>query len=215
MFWFLFNVLKFIFLLVFPFILLIRGSVFLHEEYQLIPWASILGGVLMTAFVMVIYFTFFYGRFTGKIGSIKAFKRRGLLALLLVLGYSLYGILFFSTKNFKHPGLQDEMTNIHPIIRLGVSTLVHLDKSLIITDAERVPEDYRKMGLKTKAKSLHYKQSDGYSHALDLRTNGRGEFRNFLVKWYFKLMGFNTLRHVGTGDHLHISLKSFDSPYAI
>ena len=100
-------------------------------------------------------------------------------------------------------------------MRMSVSTILFLDKSLIITDAQRLPEDYKKMGLKTKSRSLHYEQSDGFVHAIDIRTNGRTDIRNFFIKSYFSLMGFNTLRHDGTGDHLHISLKSFDSPGAI
>ena len=78
-----------------------------------------------------------------------------------------------------------------------------------------MPEDYRKMGLPTKGHSLHYHKSNGYAHAVDLRTNNHSEIRNFALKMYFKLMGFNTLRHVGTGDHLHISLNSKDVPGAI
>ena len=103
---------------------------------------------------------------------------------------------------------------MHPILRLSVSTLVYIDKDLIITDAKRLPEDYKKMGLREKGHSLHYKQNNGYAHALDLRTNNRSKIRNFLIRSYFRLMGFNTHRHVGTSDHLHISLMSHDRPYA-
>ena len=99
--------------------------------------------------------------------------------------------------------------------RLGVSTVIFLDRDLVVTDADRQPEDYKRMGLKANKRSLHYKQSNGYSHALDIRTNGRGELRNTLLRGYFTLMGFNTLRHGGTGDHLHISLHSHDSPGAV
>jgi len=53
---------------------------------------------------------------------------------------------------------------------------------------------------------LHYPQPDGYVHAIDLRTAGRGFVRNRLVQAYFWSMGFVTLRHVGTADHLHVEL---------
>ena len=119
-----------------------------------------------------------------------------------------------SGENFKSEGIKNEIRKVHPILRLSLSTLIHLDSGLIITDADRQPEDYKKMGLPSKSHSLHYKQSNGYAHAIDLRTRGRGEFRNFLIKSYFQLMGFNTLRHGGTGDHLHVSLISHDRPYA-
>ena len=84
-----------------------------------------------------------------------------------------------------------------------------------MTDANRQPEDYRKMGLKSKKNSLHYQQSNGFVHAFDVRTKNRSWLRNGLLQLYFKAMGFNTLRHGGTGDHLHISLKSRDRPCAI
>ena len=32
-------------------------------------------------------------------------------------------------------------------------------------------------------------------------------WRNLLLRGYFATMGFPTLRHVGTGDHLHVSLR--------
>ena len=106
------------------------------------------------------------------------------------------------------------MTEVHPIIRLATSSLVYLDKDIIVTDAKRSPEDYRRMGLQAKKHSLHYKQQDGYSYALDLRTKGRSEFSNTLTSAYFRAMGFNVLRHGGTADHLHISLFNPDKPYS-
>ena len=131
--------------------------------------------------------------------------------------YSIHGLFYITNKNLSNQGLKSEILDVHPIIRLSVSTLIHLDKNLVITDADRKPEDYRRMGLKTKAHSLHFKQSNGYSHALDIRTRDKSEVHNFMVKSYFRLMGFQTLRHSGsgtTGDHLHISLMSHDRPYA-
>jgi hypothetical protein len=71
------------------------------------------------------------------------------------------------------------------------------------------------MGLPTKSHSLHFKQSDGFSHAIDIRVKGRSEVRNWLLERYFRMMGFNTLRHFGTADHLHVSLLSHDRPHGI
>ena len=71
------------------------------------------------------------------------------------------------------------------------------------------------MGMSSKKHSLHYRQSSGYVHAVDIRTKGRGSIRNFLIRTYFRLMGFNTLRHGGTADHLHISISSKDRPSGI
>lgn len=217
---FFYLLIKIVLLLTLPFILLIRGAVYLYEQYQFNPWVCLGLGMLATAVLLAIYFSVFYGRLTGRWGEsaggfVARFRRRSFFALLIVLGYSLYGLLYLSNTNAKAPEVRKEYTSLHPILRIGISTVVFVDRKLIITDANRVPEDYRKMGLKTKKHSLHYRQSSGFVHAVDIRTNGRSELRNKLLSFYFKLMGLNVLRHVGTDDHLHISISSKDRPGAI
>lgn len=212
---FLFSIFRLIFFLVFPFILLIRGSVYLHSNYEWLPWLAVLGGAGGTILVLAIYLIYFQGKFFNTSSTPTSVKRKFFFAAILVLGYSAHALFYFSDANAKTKSVKNEFTSLHPILRLSTSTIVFLDKSLIMTDANRAPEDYKKMGLKSKKRSLHYKQSNGYVHAIDIRTNGRSEVRNFFLKSYFQLMGFNVLRHFGTGDHLHVSLKSHDSPGAI
>lgn len=211
----LFFILKTIVILVLPFIFLIRGAVYMHEHLQAYPGMAILGGAVATIILLLFYFAIFYGRLTGKLGNRNAFKFKMLFALLLVGAYCVHALSFLSKNNAKTTEVQQEYRSLHPILRLSISTILFVDKDLILTDASRLPEDYRKMGLKTKKQSLHYKQKNGYAHAFDVRTKGHSGVRNFLLEWYFKLMGLNTLRHGGTGDHLHISLKSHDRPGAI
>jgi hypothetical protein len=55
--------------------------------------------------------------------------------------------------------------------------------------------------------SLHFAQDDGFVHALDIRTTERHEWSNRAVELGFWALGFNSLRHVGTADHLHLSLR--------
>ena len=169
----------------------------------------------ITVFILILYFSFIYGRITGKVGNAKSFKVRFVFAILLVIGYSTYAVVYLSDSNVKSPEIKTTYTSLHPILRLSISTIVFIDKSLLITDGKRLPEDYKKMELKTKRQSLHYVQSDGYVHAVDIRTKNQSEFRNNLLKIYFKMMGLNTLRHVGTEDHLHISLSCKDKPGGI
>ena len=123
---------------------------------------------------------------------------------MLVGGFVLYGMVFLSTSNSKSTEVNQEFYLLQPILRLGRSTLFLIDRKTIVTDASRMPEDYSKMGLKTNARSLHFKQKDGSAYALDLRTKGRLEFGNSLLRGYFWMMGFKTIRHVGTADHLHV-----------
>lgn len=211
----LYNLFKLTLILILLFVLLIRGAVFLHENYQLYAWFSVIGGVLVSGFLIFIYIIFIHGRFTGKLGNSKTLKFSYWVALILVLTYCVPALLFLSKSNSKHTEVQKEFTSLHPILRLGISTVIQLDRGLIITDANRNPEDYRKMGLPTKNHSLHYKQTNGFSHAIDIRVKGRSEVRNWFLEQYFRMMGFNTLRHFGTEDHLHVSLLSHDRPNGI
>lgn len=71
-----FNITSAIILLVLPFVALIRGAVFLHENYELFSWLSILGGVFLSALVLFIYFVFIQGRLTGKVGGFQGIKRK-------------------------------------------------------------------------------------------------------------------------------------------
>jgi len=202
-------------LLVLPFICLIRGAEWGHEYYELSPWPAILLGMGITIFILILYFSFIYGRITGKLGSARSFKIRIAFALALVIGYSTYAVVYLSDSNVKSVAVHETYTSLHPILRLSISTVLFIDNSLIITDGKRQPEDYKKMGLKTKKQSLHYIQSNGYVHAVDIRTNGHSELRSKLLEYYFKLMGLNTLRHVGTADHLHVSLVNTKYPGVI
>lgn len=208
------RVLWFAFILIFPFIFLIRFSVYLHVHEKLIPWACIGGGIIFTTVILFLYFTFLYGRFSGVNKDRPNLLRRLFIAFAMVGIYCLHGLFYMSGDNMKRSDIKSEVRKVHPILRLSVSTLIHLDKELIITDADRSPEDYKKMGLKSISHSLHYQQSNGYAHAMDLRTKGRSELRNLMTEYFFRLMGFKTLRHVGTADHLHISLLSHDRPSA-
>lgn len=190
--------------MVLPFILLIRGSIFLYTDKEFDPYICLLGGAGFTVFVLIIYFSFFYGRLAGRFGSFDSLKRRAIIAFLLVLVYSFHGIFFFSSSNTKSSEIKSELLELHPILRLSLSTLIHLDKDLIVTDAARKVSDYDDMGLDRNTRSKHLKQSDGYVHAVDLRTKGRSEYRNTFMGLYFRMMGFETLRHTGTADHLHV-----------
>lgn len=210
----LFKILRVVLVIVLPFFLLIRGSIFLHIKYNLGAWISLGGGAILTAIILFVYMTFIYRRFTKKFGDSDNLQRRSLFSIALVGVYCAYGLFFISAGNMKNPSLQKEITELHPILRMGISTFILIDKKMIITDASRVPEDYKKMGLKTSNSSLHYKQKDGYVYAIDLRTNGRNESRNKMMALYFKVLGFKTLRHVGTDDHLHVSLHCHYRPSA-
>ncbi|MEL6124292.1 MAG: hypothetical protein AAFR14_11275, partial [Bacteroidota bacterium] len=193
---------------------LLRGATYLHGHYELSPMLSIIGGMLISGVVLLLYITLIYERLTDRLGGVRAFKNRSFFVLIILLGFCAHGLFFISSANLKDPSLSQEIRDMHPILRLSISTIILLDKDLIVTDASRVAHDYKQMNLPTPKSSLHYKQKDGYAYAVDLRTTGRSELRNILLRGYFRIIGLRTIRHVGTADHLHVSLLLPERPYA-
>lgn len=186
---------------------LIRGATYLHGHHDYGPWMALLGGMVLTFVVLFIYFTVIRGVLLRSIGDYSDWKRRGYLILFILIGYTAHGLFFMSTSNMKNRALAKEVRELHPIVRVAVSTIILIDRDLIITDASRSLRDYDRMGIPRNESSLHFPQKDGYVYAIDLRTNQRSWLRNTLLQNYFRLMGFQTLQHGGTGPHLHIALK--------
>ena len=143
-----------------------------------------------------------------KLGAGKGLKKIFTRAAAgVAIAYVGYALVFVASENVKSDDVQAEYSNIHPLLRVASSALMLIDRSSVITDASRTAEDYWLMGLPTNEASLHFEQESGFVHALDLRTNGRPEWRNRAVELGFWALGFHSLRHVGTADHLHISLR--------
>ncbi len=192
-----------LFLAIVPFAVLLRGSSYAYKELAWGSWASLGLGFLVCLLVVTLYLVVL-GKIVGIRKSMFKFSMTAGGAIVGV--FILYSLLFVSAGNLKNDRLKSTYTDLHPLLRTSVSTMVLFDKSSVITDIGRTASDYDKMGLPRLENSLHFEQKDGFVHAIDFRTNGRGAIRNKLVQWYFKLCGFRTLRHVGTADHLHISL---------
>lgn len=202
-------------LLIFPFVLLVRVAVWMHDHYAFQGWFCLCMGAMVAAVILFAYINYLHDYYIGKTLSARTLQRNYAIVLMIVLIYCANSIWSISAANVKEAEVKKEFRSLHPVLRLGISTLILIDKDLILTDAERKPEDYRDMGLPSKRYSLHYAQSTGYAHAVDIRTKGHSWLRNKLIQSYFRLMGFNTLMHVGTAEHLHISLSSRDRPGGI
>lgn len=186
-----------------PLFILVRLSVWFYSDYGLWPWAAVLVGALSTAFVFIMLVLLLVKRATGSIDAPRYFKWA---VLCLVVVYCGYSGLFLLAGSVKSDGVKATYTSLHPSLRLALSTWMLADSRLVITEAERQPEDYARMGLQRNEASLHMVTSSGYLHAVDLRTTSRQEWRNFVTTIYFKAMGFGALRHPGTADHLHVSI---------
>jgi len=192
----------YILLAVLPFVVLMRVSVFLYLRHGYPAWFAVLAGVGGAMGLVTAYGAWWSRRLTGRLGLRRA--RR--VAMALVLAFSCYALLYVSSAHAKSEEVRAYYTALHPLLRVALSTLILADREVVMTDLARRPEDYRAMGLPAYDGSLHYVQADGYVHAADLRTLGRGAVKNGLVQLYFRAMGFETLRHVGTADHLHVEL---------
>lgn len=186
-----------------PFFILIRTSVYLNLNYSLGGWTALSGGILATVILLTIYILFLFSKTKNKKRLLK-FSFYGVGSL--VVAFCFYGVMYLSSVHTKSDEVKQVYRSLHPVLRVAVATTTLADGDLIITNIRRTPEDYDAMGLPVNQSSLHFIQENGYVHAIDLRTIGRNEFRNYLLQKSLQLMGFKTIRHVGTADHLHISL---------
>jgi len=191
-------------LAVLPFVLLIRGGVFAYREWGIGSWPALTLAVLATALLIGAYAWYLTRRFGASRGVRKLVTRT---AMGIGLAYVAYALVFIASENVKSHEVQAEYSSVHPLLRIAASALILIDPASVITDAGRTEEDYFLMGLPPTEASLHFEQETGYVHALDLRTNGRPEWRNKAVELGFWALGFHSLRHVGTADHLHLSLR--------
>lgn len=191
-------------LAVLPFLLLIRGGVFAYQQWELQPWLALAVSATATTLLLALYALVASRRIGAGKGLTKLMTRA---AALLACAYVVYSVMFVAVGNVKSAEVRAEYTALHPLLRLGASSLILVDSESVITDAGRTPDFYRRMGLPPNEASLHFEQESGFVHALDLRTIGRPEWRNRAAEIAFRAMGFHTLRHVGTADHLHVSLR--------
>ncbi len=186
-----------------PFFVLVRGSMYAYQSLGWGTWSSIGLGMFGTLIVFLAYAAWLWRRVAGE-GGLPRIVQPVLIAV--VVGYSMYGLLYLSAGNTKDSALTDDYSSLHPLMRLAASTYFLFDRDAVVTDLSRTAEDYLQMGLPINEASLHFRLEDRYVHAMDLRTIGRSPTRNLLTVAYFRLMGFRSLHHVATADHLHVSL---------
>ena len=186
-----------------PFLLLIRGGVLLYHWWGLGTWASLLLSVLATMSLLAAY-AGAVGTWLGAREELRRLFARGVMGM--GVAYVAYALVFVAGSNVKSDDVRAEYRSLHPLLRLASSAVILIDPGSVITDAGRTRSDYGRMGLPPREQSLHYRQANGYVHAMDFRTIGRSSLRNLAVHVGFRALGFQVLRHGGTGDHLHVSL---------
>src|SRR3989454_12318387 len=157
--------LKIALIIALPFMVLVRGSVFIYEHGTRSVWLAVLTAALLTGGVITAY----------AVWIARKLMRRGVrggralvipvakwVALPLVLFYCGYSLLYLASVNAKSDPVHAYYRSVHPLLRLAPSTAILLGRDILITDAGRVPEDYSRMGLPANSRTRHYKQADGW-----------------------------------------------------
>jgi hypothetical protein len=194
---------KFALILALPFLVYVRSAVGLYSQGGVSPVLSVIGAGMITAGLLALYAGWLSRRFKGRARAESIMRW---VAIPTLVAWCVYSLLYLASANAKSDEVRQEYRSMHPVLRIAVATAIMGDGDLVLTDSRRVAGDYARMGLRVNDRTKHYAQKNGWVHAVDLRTNGRGEIRNRALQGYFSLMGFQTLRHVGTADHLHIQL---------
>lgn len=213
--WVVFNFFAWILFLIFfsvlPFTMMIRSGIYMYHEYALSAWIGLSFGIIVLTSILLLYLLVGYFLFLRKHKvSFTGVKRIVLTVFFLVMSYTVFALFSFTGKNAKSDQVKQEYTQLHPYLKISLRTLLFFDNDVLITSLSRVPEDYQKMGLSSKSRSLHFVQNTGYVHAMDLRTQGRPFWMIWFSQIYFNTLGFNIVRHDGTGDHLHVSLSTYE-----
>ena len=188
-----------------PFFLLVRAALLASAGFGWPVWLAV-GFAVALAALAASGITFWALRELELELSFAALATRAVLPGVAV--FCAMSLFHLSGTNAKSPEIRATYRSLHPALRLAVGTLRLVDRRIVLTDIERGPRAYAGMRLRKPPDSSHYLQDDGTVHAIDLRTKGRGCVRNALVRLYFEALGFETLRHVGTADHLHVGLPS-------
>ncbi len=186
-----------------PFVVLIGGAVWLYRVQAIPTWLALAASGILAAGLLTAYAARTCQRLTGEARLRFVFTK---LALPLIVFYCGYTLWYLSSVNAKTEDVQRYYTTVHPLLRVALSTAVLFDRDIVVTDTRREVGDYARMGLPALDNSLHFLQPSGYVHAVDLRTVGRPPWKNLTMVAYFRLLGFRTLRHVGSADPLHVSL---------
>ena len=186
-----------------PFALLVRGALVASARWGWHAWLAVAFGALLASFALSAIAWWTLRRLSMRPAFGVVATR---VSLPLVIAFCCFSLLYLSGSNAKSAAIREAYPSLHPVLRLAVGTVRLVDTGIVVTDIERGPTSYAAMRLPRPTRSFHYRQKDGSVHAIDLRTEGRGALRNGLVQLYFELLGFETIRHVGTADHLHVRL---------
>ena len=186
------------------FAILVRGSVFSYHTWAFGASLSLVCAVVMTVPLLLLgAWVIIPG--SGIVRRVQRMLIRGTISIAFI--YMGYAVLYVASTNAVPDEIREEYQMIHPLLRLAASPVIVLDPSAFRPPDGSMLEDYRLMGLSANEANLHFVQTDDLIHSLDLVTDNRSEWRNRAIELGFWAFGFHSLRLLGVGDHLHVSLR--------
>ena len=188
-----------------PFFVLVRVGTAAVQGWGLGGWTSLGLGALAVAAVLGLYAGVLGWKEEAWAGVWRVLRRGGLGLGGVVL---VYGVVWVGPVMAEDQAVRAEYRALHPVLRLAAGPVFLADPGRVVTDPSRTVEDYRLLGLSEAEADLHFVQEDGSVHAVDFHTGGRAAWGNRTVELGFWLLGFHSLRHRGTADHIHVSLRS-------
>ena len=187
-----------------PFLLYVRLAVDLYQKRATGPWMSVVVSAVITLAIVSGVIAWATRKRSGRARYAQMARWIAIPTLTLWCAYSAF---YLARVNAKTDAVRSYYSRVHPVLRIALATWILIDRDLVLTDSRRVARDYANMGLPVNDRTQHYEQSDGWVHAVDLRTIGKPAIRNLVLQGYFSVTGFSTTRHVGTADHLHVQLR--------
>ena len=184
-----------------PFVAYVRASALLYAYGA--PTSGRCAGALITLALVALYGSVLARRLGGRA---RMRKLAEWIAVPVVGTWCLSALFYLARINAKSDEVHSYFISVHPILRVALSTVILVDPDLVITDAARVPADYRRMGLPVNDRTMHYVQPDGWVHAVDLGTQGRPEIQ--IARCSSTSGRWDSARSArGDPDHLHVQLR--------
>lgn len=148
------------------------------QRYDALGWVAV--GASSAAICVSIWSACLWRRLTGR----DRLRQIGVrVALPVVATFCLYSAGWLARANAKTREIASRWSDLHPNLRVAIGTARLADSDFVITEISRSSTDYDRMGLRRVSSSLRYEQTDGWGHAVDLRTRGRSEFRNHGLRY--------------------------------
>ena len=106
-----------------PFLVLVKVAVFFYSHQGYSTVLALASGTACTAALVTAYAAWLWHRFTGRVRLALVARR---FALPLVVAYCGYALIYLSSANVKSDRVRAYYASLHPLLRIALSTRIHL-----------------------------------------------------------------------------------------